>query len=160
MYELTRHHIHCRHKIDTNACDDCHWDSPEHVNRTISFDQKKRRYSLESSGLNLGYWFKMPNEMATENSPKSDSYMQDLIIDNNRDSWCSDDEETLQIHPETIPSSLGTAENWRDDDIHHSKNYGVLDVVTEDDISVVCDSTNNQLVCVYISLRSCKCHYI
>lgn len=154
LCESTKY-IHCRHKVDTHASKDRHRRNSEHFksNTAISFDHQKGYYSLGSSGLNLDYWFKTSDEMVSEDYPNSDdySYKEEVMEDDGMDNWCSDDEEVLQIYPETavVPSLHIENREYQQDDVHHSvdhNHHGLLDMTTKDDIRVTCDSTDHQLV--------------
>ena len=137
MYELTRH-TYSRHEVDTHAghvCEDQHRKSEKAI---ISFDQYKGHYSLESNDVNLDYWFEMS---VSEHGHNPDSHKEEVMMDYGTDNWSSDNEETLQIHPETIPS-VASGENWGDRPYHSvTHNHRPLDTVKD-----VCDSTNHPMV--------------
>lgn len=128
MYELTRY-TYSRHEVNTLACEDRHQKS----DKAISFDQQKGHYNVESSDLNLDYWFEMSDKIVSEDV-LSHSW-EEAMMEYGTDNWSSDDEETLQVHPETIPS-LASEENWgycHDNSVTH--NHRPLDTA-EDDVTV------------------------
>ena len=151
MYELTRH-TYSRHEVNTHVHEDQHRKSLK-SDKAILFDQQKG-HDLQSSDLNLDYWYEMSDRTASEDDPNPDSRGEEVMMDyySTTDNWSSDDEETLQIHPETIKvPSLASRKNWGDrHDGSVTLDHTLLDIA-EDDFTI-CDSIDHQLV--YI--KDCK----
>jgi len=170
LYELTVY-IHCRHEVDT-------YHEGHYGNKSIaiSFDQQKRRYSLEPSvdcDLNIDYWFKMSNdEIDIANNLSPGSYKEGLTedCDINELEWCSDEEEMLQIHPkmvavatETTSVPVVTVDNWehhQDDDVYHPANDTCCShrLLTTDDVVLSFGYTTDQQVYILRSQQSI-CRY-
>lgn len=110
------------------------------------FDQQKKDYHLGSSvtsDTDLDYWFNdMMNETGKLGTLNVSSHKEEAMMD---DKWCSDDEEVLQTHPDTV-SIIGDSWEHQQEEGYHSVDYNNLDVTSEDDINISCDYTNDRLV--------------
>lgn len=65
----------------------------------------------------------MSDKIVSEDILNPDSHSQEEVV-MEYDNWSSDDEETLQVHPETI-LSLPSGESWGDNSVTH--NHGLDD---------------------------------